>query len=215
MVLRYWKKNHGQLPGTLVLGGSESFFRKFALCRKFANIAHKIKFRHKLVENQEERMAYEAFKTNVYSPRSVLYPCCGTDATPSKVFDNVINIDISPSATLAMMAAGYNAITMDIKKYKPAEKHDLIVLSNSHVRVSDVLDYLKVGGYVLSNNWTHSAEELWNQPEKFEIVCCITTIKKRAVILDEHETRLHPPGTDVSSGFGYGHGFYVFKKSAD
>jgi hypothetical protein len=207
MVFRLWSKRQEQLPGTLVQERGEPFFRKFA---------NKLKFRVKAAKNPSENalLPYSTFKNKIYSPFSVLYPCCGSDSKPSQAFGNVINIDIDPSATSALRAAGYCALTMDLKDYAPPEPHDLLILLNSHVTAKDASKHLKVGGYILSNNWTHNAEELWCQPENYEIVGCISTREHKVKILDKRLTVANPPGTN-EAGFGYGQGLYVFRKIAD
>jgi hypothetical protein len=43
-------------------------------------------------------------------PNSVLYPSCGFDASPAKVFSNVTFVDI--------------------EDYTPTQKHDLLILLN-------------------------------------------------------------------------------------
>ena len=37
---------------------------------------------------------YTAFRDQVFNPQSVLYPSCGFDASPAKVFKNTMFVDI-------------------------------------------------------------------------------------------------------------------------
>ena len=101
-------------------------------------------------------LIYTAFKDQVYSPKSVLYPSCGFDASPSRVFDNVTFVDVengNEGCIEALQRQGLKAIKQDIREYQPTEEHDLLILLNPSIPIEWASQHLKKGGYVLSNNY--------------------------------------------------------------
>ena len=52
--------------------------------------SHKVQIKPKLEFGENLISFYTAFRNQVYSPKSVLYPSCGFDASPSRVFENVV-----------------------------------------------------------------------------------------------------------------------------
>lgn len=128
---------------------------------------------------------YTAFRDQIYSPKSVLYPSSGFDGSPAKVFDNVTFVDIedgNEGCVKKLQEAGLHAIKQDIKTYTPKELHDLLILLNPSIRTEWATKHLKSGGYVLANNYHGNASWLNNNPKKFSLLGVIDYIEKEAII---------------------------------
>jgi len=105
---------------------------------------------------------YTAFKEQVHNPRSVLYPSCGIDASPARVFDNVTFVD--KECVQRLREAGFKALKMDIQDYKPEEEHDALILLNPSIPSEWGTRHLVRGGYVIANNYHGNARELFHDP---------------------------------------------------
>ncbi len=128
---------------------------------------------------------YTAFKDQVYNPKSVLYPSCGFDASPSKVFDNVTFVDIedgNQGCVKKLQEAGLHAVNQDIREYKPAEKHDLLILENPSIPTEWASRHLKSGGYVLANNYHGNASWMNKHSDEFSLVGLINSVNDEAKI---------------------------------
>jgi hypothetical protein len=124
---------------------------------------------------------YTAFKEQVYNPKSALYPSCGLDASPAKVFDNVTFVDIEDGnngCIKALRETGLEAYKQDIRDYKPREEHDLLILLNPATPTEWAARHLKSGGYIIANDWHHSATELQSQPELYTLDSTINFLEK-------------------------------------
>ncbi len=115
---------------------------------------------------------YTAFRDQVYNPQSVLYPSCGFDASPAKVFANVTFVDIedgNEGCVRALQEAGLHALKQDIRTYTPKDLHDLLILLNPATPTEWASRHLKSGGYVLANDYHENASEMYRQPEQFTL----------------------------------------------
>ncbi|HII15337.1 MAG TPA: hypothetical protein HA362_03405 [Nanoarchaeota archaeon] len=121
----------------------------------------------------ESIAAYAAFRGHVYNPQSVLYPSCGFDASPARVFPNVTFVDIdiggNEGCVRKLQEAGLHAFRQDIRDYTPQELHDLLILLNPCIRTEWASRHLKPGGYVLANDYHGNASEMHRQPEQFTL----------------------------------------------
>lgn len=111
---------------------------------------------------------YTAFRDKVYPAKSVLHPSCASDASPSKVFDNVTYVDIEDGCEGAMAAFrkhGLKAYKMDIRDYKPEEEHDLLILLNPSIPTEWAAQHLKKGSFILANNYHGNATQMHKEPE--------------------------------------------------
>jgi len=117
---------------------------------------------------------YTAFRNQVYSPRSVLYPSCGYDASPSVVFSNVTFVDVeagNEGCVAKLRDAGLVAFKQDIRQYDPSEEHDLLILLNPAIPTLWASSHLKQGGYVLSNDYHGNASEMYSMQDAFSLLC--------------------------------------------
>ncbi len=115
---------------------------------------------------------YSAFKEEVYSPKSVLYPSCGFDASPSRVFDNVTFVDSENGNTGCVQELqnfGLLAFKQDIREYSPSQEHDLLILLNPAIPVEWASRHLRQGGYILANNYHGSASQMAQNPEAYAL----------------------------------------------
>lgn len=124
---------------------------------------------------------YTAFRDQVHNPKSVLYPSCGFDASPARVFPNVTFVDIehgSEGCVAALKEAGLNAIKTDIREYRTSEAHDLLVLLNPAINPEWATRHLIRGGYVIANDYHNSASRLAQQPDQFLLFGTIDFIEQ-------------------------------------
>ncbi len=117
----------------------------------------------------ELEQAYKLFRTQVHNPKSVLYPCCATDATPSKVFDNVTYIDLDKEFITTLQQAKLNAYYQDIRSYHPTQPHDLLILLNPAIPPEWATQHLQTDGYIIANNWHETATTLHYNPKFFDL----------------------------------------------
>ena len=116
---------------------------------------------------------YTAFRDQVYTPQSVLYPGCGFDGSPAKVFENVTFVDAekgNEGCVLKLQEAGLHALKQDIRYYSPAEQHDLLILLNPAIPIELTTQHLRSGGYVLANNYHLDASWLNARKDRFSLV---------------------------------------------
>jgi hypothetical protein len=116
---------------------------------------------------------YTKFRDTIYYPKSVLYTSSGYDASPAHVFPNVTFVDAedgNAGCIDALKQAGLKAVKSDVRKYRPTENHDLLLLQNPVVPASYATPHLSKRGYVLANNYHGTARELAQEREAFEFV---------------------------------------------
>lgn len=128
--------------------------------------------------------AYSAFKSKIYDPKSVLYPSCGTDASPSRVFENVTFVDLNENSISALKNKGFKAITSDIRNYVPTEEHDLLILMNPAIDPSWATKHLILGGYILANDYHGSATWLAKRQTDFSLIGSTNEKENTEISLD-------------------------------
>ncbi len=110
---------------------------------------------------------FRAFAEKYGQPELVYYPCSWLHITPSFTFKNVVYADIDQESMLLLMREGYEAIKTDVTELESiwGEQADLIILFNPQVHDLDALTKpLKVGGYVICNNYHETADDLRRNP---------------------------------------------------
>ena len=115
---------------------------------------------------------YTAFRDRVYNPTSALYPSCGFDASPARVFSEVTFVDAergNRGCVQKLQEAGFHALKSDIKAYVPHEAHDLLILQNPTILVEWATRHLQLGGYIIANDYHDSASELFNLADEFSL----------------------------------------------
>src|SRR3989344_4981486 len=121
------------------------------------NITPKLEF------GRDSIAIYTAFRDEVYSPNSVLYPSCGYDASPSIVFRDITFVDSeegNKGCVKALKKHGLNAIKQDIREYRPEQAHDLLILLNPAVHAKWATKHLSSGGWLIANNYHHTASQV-------------------------------------------------------
>ncbi len=141
---------------------------------------------------------YRAFRTEVYNPKSVLYPCCATDSSPSQVFDSVTYVDSESQcrgAIEGLVAQGYTAFKQDIREYMPSEEHDLLILLNPAIPSEWATRHVMLGGYIIANDYHGNASEMFSDPTRYELW---GTLQKKAegVSISQHLEGLFEPVND-------------------
>ena len=169
---------------------------------------------------------YTAFRDQVHNPQSVLYPSCGFDGSPARVFDSVTFVDIEDGNTgciRKLQEEGLDALRQDIKDYSPRDLHDLLIILNPCIPTEWASRHLKSGGFVLANNYHGNASEMHQQPDQFTLWGVIDFIEKSGrkedyrvtvsrdtsglfvPVRDEEELRSLRPGTHEFMSESYPH----------
>lgn len=146
---------------------------------------------------------YTAFRDEVYKPQSVLYPSSGFDASPAKVFDNVTFVDIekgNEGCVRKLQEAGLHAIKQDIKDYTPENLHDLLILLNPAIPTEWASRHLKVGGYVLANDYHGNASEMSRKPDQFTLwgVIDCDIMGDNKIVVSRNLEGLFQPVSDIN-----------------
>lgn len=147
----------------------------------------KRKLKLKLEFGRDLIAIYTAFKEQVYTPKSVLYPSCGFDASPTRVFDNVTFVDTekgNEQCIALLKENGFSAIKQDIRDYHPNEPHDLLILLNPSTPTEWASQHLIQGGYVLANNYHQNASWMHEHPKQFLLFGTADFIEKDRRKLD-------------------------------
>ena len=141
---------------------------------------------------------YRKFASEYGMPTSVLYPCCGYDISPSEVFPSVIYVDTDSLVVEALRNAGKEAYCSDICDFQLSADVDLLLVMNPQLDASYLAAKIKKG-YVISNNYNHSAEQLGRDKN-------LEFIKN----LETGEARL-PDSSGEPFAFG-APGYFLFRK---
>lgn len=120
------------------------------------------------LEIHKPTVAKLKFFRNEIAPEinSVLYPCCGWDASIAKAFskNHVTHIDIEAKPIRLFRKKGYLAQQLSIFDYRPDELAGLMILLNPAIGdVEDlqrVIFLVKVYGYIICNNYHDTADIL-------------------------------------------------------
>lgn len=115
---------------------------------------------------------YTAFREQVYSPKSVLYPSCGYDASPAKAFPNVTFVDKeegNEGCIESLKTAGHKAFKQDIRDYTPKEQHDLLILLNPAILTERASRHLVHGGWIIANDYHSNAGEMAQNPRQYTL----------------------------------------------
>lgn len=131
---------------------------------------------------QSSIQAYTLFRDRIYNPRSVFYPCCSADASPSRVFGNITFLDRDKAAIDALKRIGLGALAMDIEEYNPVAKHDLLLLMNPAISPELATPHLVSGGYVIANDYHSTATDLNGQRKFFELIAAMKLETEEGVV---------------------------------
>lgn len=102
-----------------------------------------------------------SFFSNILSSvKTVFYPCCGFDKTPSYFFDNVIYFDKNIKACEFLKEHNLNVSCLDVTNFRNKEC-DLLLLFNHSVSLDLLLKSFSPS-YVLCNNLHNTADDLMN-----------------------------------------------------
>jgi hypothetical protein len=163
---------------------------------------------------------YTAFKEEFFSPKSVLYPSCGFDASPSKVFDNVTYVDREDGnigCVKKLKEAGLHAIKQDIRDYKPKEKHDLLILLNPAIDTEWATRH--VGrAHIIANNYHGTASDLHSRVYRYTLVGSIDFVEKdrrkddNKAVISRDLTHLFSPVQDEADLLKFRPEYHAFLK---
>lgn len=106
---------------------------------------------------------YKLFQ-ETFDPQTgiVYYPCSGSDFSPSEAFkqSRVIYVDQEDGAMDALRKDGYEAYTDSVLDFKPENYVDVLILSNPQIPPDAPAKTVKIGGYVVCNNYHSTAYDL-------------------------------------------------------
>lgn len=119
--------------------------------------------------NQGLIKAYTEFKSKVHNPRSVFYPCSATDASATRVFNNVTHLDLDEHSMKILRANGLKAITGDVREYSPKELHDLLILLNPAIRPEWATSHIPAGAFIIANNYHGTSSDLSDAQRQYEL----------------------------------------------
>ncbi len=99
-------------------------------------------------------------------PKIIFYPASATDTSISENFpgSRVVYMDYEETAVDELKNRGYEARLADANKEQP-ENVDMLVLSNAPIDSLHAANTLKVGGYVLANNYRGNATAIIVSPD--------------------------------------------------
>ncbi|MFA7681838.1 MAG: hypothetical protein WCX61_02290 [Candidatus Peribacteraceae bacterium] len=131
---------------------------------------------------QESKTLAENYRTIAVQmenqPKTILYPCCETDVTPSLAFPGaaVQYVDMNRQAIETLVAHGYDAHVgrvptgriqgqsssdaSDTPVFIPKNHVDLLILLNPQISPFAIAEYVRHQGYVLCNNYHQTANEM-------------------------------------------------------
>jgi hypothetical protein len=115
------------------------------------------------LESNDRNIAMLKLFIDMFEPdrAQVLYPGCGFDESPGKVFGKkyVLHVDINAQCIDALYTSDYRAKKVSIDQLNViAKPFDILLLFNFWSVES--LEMLKIGGYLICNNWHSQADEL-------------------------------------------------------
>lgn len=106
---------------------------------------------------------------------TVYYPCCARDISPSKSFSNskVLYVDLDQKSIESLKKEDFEAYCDDAVEYSNNEKNkesaDIVIIMNPRVSGLDLINNLKKDGYVLCNDYHHTATE-FSESSDFELL---------------------------------------------
>lgn len=154
------------------------------------------------LESDDHSIAlYTAFKDIVYNPQSVLYPSCGYDASPAKVFSQVTFVDLeqgNEGCIEALVSAGFNAQKGDIRNYVPTKQHDLLILLNPCIPSEWASRHVIEGGFILANDHHKNATGMFRDNKHYTLWGTIDATEKgnEGVIVSQDLQGLFEPVRD-------------------
>ena len=86
-------------------------------------------------------------------------------------------VDIDTGAMEMFRQHGLDAHGQDIREYKPAKEHDLLILLNPCIATEWASQHIRKRGYILSNNYHGNASHMYNNPDAFELVGVIDFVE--------------------------------------
>ena len=150
-----------------------------------------------LHKSAESIMVYLAFKEQIHVPKSVLYPGCWNDKSPSEVFSNVTYVDLDETVVQLFKKHGLKAHAVNIEQYSPTEEHDLLILQNFKYPNEIIKRHLKAGGYIISDQ--HGGARSIFEDGSFRLVAAIDLVenneteeRKKAVVSTNIEGLFEP-----------------------
>ncbi len=120
---------------------------------------------------------HRVFVSNVGRPSSVLYPGCGFDFSPSRVYDDIVFVDSEQGNTgciSQLVEKGAKAYKVGISSYCPGQVFDMLFLQNPGFRTADAAVHIGEGALILANDGHKNASEMNAHPESYSFVGSIT-----------------------------------------
>ncbi|MEP7166452.1 MAG: hypothetical protein ABI758_00560 [Candidatus Woesebacteria bacterium] len=117
----------------------------------------------------------------------IYYPGSSNDVSVAHFFSNarVIHVDTDPNGLLPLEQKGFETHVASVDAFRPDAPLDIVVLSNAAFNEQRAVLQLKVGGYVLANNYQWNARNIASNPD-FECVGIVTGNSNEKMNADIH-----------------------------
>ncbi len=120
-----------------------------------------------LISDHDRDLRFKTF-INILKPKMdvVYYPCSNNDITPSTSFPNnhIIYVDIDKNVVDSLKSSGYDAIQASATEYNPGPV-DILIMLNPVISPQVPISHIAENGYVICNDYHHTATELRENPE--------------------------------------------------
>ena len=92
----------------------------------------------------------------------IYYPCCATDVTLSTAFPDsrVIYLDRDEDCVTLLQHHGFESVVGDARTFVPDQAPDIVMIMNPTIAMTHAASLVKIGGYVLCNNYHGTASQL-------------------------------------------------------
>lgn len=160
------------------------------------------------------------FKESLHPKADLIYyPCCGTDASLTKVFpgSRIVFVDMDHDTVETLKKAGLEVYEESAAEFKLDMASDIVCIQNPQIPADQLVKNLKQKGYVVCNNYHGTATEL-RQQSSYKLLGVVRKNNEGHEIFDtEHpEDYWNPIETEdefQNAGFSWGAVHYNTAKS--
>lgn len=129
--------------------------------------------------------AYKFFQRKFGTPKSIIYPCCYVDTSPTIAFPNsrIVYVDNNPKLVEPFKRKCLDFVCADAREYHPRSKHDLLLILNPTLRTEGLTHLVVNNGLIIANNYHHNVTQMFEQSEKYTFEGLIDDRDKRHIKL--------------------------------
>ncbi len=118
-------------------------------------------------KNKWEDHLFRTFLDKYGQPDLVYYPCSDVHVSPSFTFNRVVYVDLDAKSMELLQQEWYYTVIADVTTLDSinGESPDLMIIFNPQVNNIETLTKpLKVGWFIICNNYHFTADRLWRNP---------------------------------------------------